>query len=120
MSLLGLKDLSVIGTPPSNRLAIRTYVQRYEQVSFLTAVNNEISRNGQIFIVVPRISHIPFVESEIKKLNIELSFIPNPMFLTKQELKEKFFAKNKKPFMGNFYKLQRSVSYTHLTLPTKA
>ena len=42
-----------------------------------------------------------------KKLNIELSFIPNPMFLTKQELKEKFFAKNKKPFMGNFYKLQR-------------
>ncbi len=43
-----------------------------------------------------------------KKLNVELSFIPNPMFLTKQELKEKFFEKNKKPFMGNFYKLQRS------------
>ena len=74
MSLLGLKDLSVIGTPPSNRLAIRTYVQRYEQVSFLTAVNNEISRNGQIFIVVPRISHIPFVESEIKKLNLNISY----------------------------------------------
>ena len=43
-----------------------------------------------------------------KKLNVELSFIPNPMFLTKQSLKEKFFEKNKKPFMGNFYKLQRS------------
>lgn len=43
-----------------------------------------------------------------KKLNVELSFIPNPMFLTKQGLKEKFFEKNKKPFMGNFYKLQRS------------
>ncbi|MDG2416984.1 MAG: cryptochrome/photolyase family protein [Pelagibacterales bacterium] len=43
-----------------------------------------------------------------KKLNIELLFIPNPMFLTKQDLKEKFFEKNKKPFMGNFYKLQRS------------
>ena len=43
-----------------------------------------------------------------KKLNVELSFIPNPMFLTKQGLKEKFFEKNNKPFMGNFYKLQRS------------
>ena len=43
-----------------------------------------------------------------KKLNVELSFILNPMFLTKQGLKEKFFEKNNKPFMGNFYKLQRS------------
>lgn len=43
-----------------------------------------------------------------KKLRVELSFIPSPMFLTKQSLKEKFFENNKKPFMGNFYKLQRS------------
>ena len=43
-----------------------------------------------------------------KKLKVELSFIPSPMFLTKQSLKEKFFENNKKPFMGNFYKLQRS------------
>ena len=43
-----------------------------------------------------------------KKLKVELSFIPSPMFLTKQSLKVKFFENNKKPFMGNFYKLQRS------------
>ena len=43
-----------------------------------------------------------------KKLNVELVLIPNPMFLTKQDLKEKFFEKNSKPFMGNFYKQQRS------------
>ena len=48
------------------------------------------------------------IKQTCDKLNIELSFIPNPMFLTKQGLKEKFFEKNKKPFMGNFYKLQRS------------
>jgi transcription-repair coupling factor (superfamily II helicase) len=43
MSLLGLKDLSIIGTPPSNRISIRTYVQKYEPVSFLTAIKNEIA-----------------------------------------------------------------------------
>ena len=45
-----LKDLSIIGTPPSNRISIRTYVQKYEPVSFLTAIKNEIARDGQIFI----------------------------------------------------------------------
>ena len=92
MSLLGLKDLSVIGTPPSNRLAIRTYVQRYEQVSFLTAVNNEISRNGQIFIVVPRISHIPFVESEIKKLNLNISYGIGHSKMKEKDIEEVFMS----------------------------
>lgn len=42
------------------------------------------------------------------KLNIRLFLISNPMFLTNSDLKQKFFKNNKKPFMGNFYKLQRS------------
>ena len=74
MSLLGLKDLSIIGTPPSNRISIRTYVQKYEPVALISAIRNELERNGQIFIVVPRISHIPFVENEIEKLSIDLSY----------------------------------------------
>ena len=92
MSLLGLKDLSIIGTPPSNRIAIRTYVQKYEQVSFLTAINNEISRNGQIFIVVPRISHIPFVESEIKKLNIDISYRIGHSKMKEKDIEEVFLS----------------------------
>ncbi len=42
------------------------------------------------------------------KLKIRLFLISNPMFLTNPELKQQFFKNNKKPFMGNFYKLQRS------------
>ena len=60
MSLLGLKDLSVIGTPPSNRISIRTYVQKYESVALLSAIKNELERDGQIFIVVPRNKSYPF------------------------------------------------------------
>ena len=92
MSLLGLKDLSVIGTPPSNRLAIRTYVQKYEQVSFLTAINNEISRKGQIFIVVPRISHIPFVESELKKLNLNITYGIGHSKMKEKDIEEVFLS----------------------------
>jgi len=92
MSLLGLKDLSVIGTPPSNRISIRTYVQKYEPVSFLTAITNEISRNGQIFIVVPRISNIPFVESELKKLQLDISYGIGHSKMKEKDIEEVFLS----------------------------
>ena len=92
MSLLGLKDLSVIGTPPSNRISIRTYVQKYEQVSFLTAITNEISRGGQVFIVVPRISNIPFVESELKKLQLDVSYGVGHSKMKEKEIEDVFLS----------------------------
>ena len=92
MSLLGLKDLSIIGTPPSNRISIRTYVQKYESVALLSAIKNELERNGQIFIVVPRISHIPFVESEIKKLNIELSYGVGHSKMKEKDIEDVFIS----------------------------
>ena len=92
MSLLGLKDLSVIGTPPSNRISIRTYVQKYEQVSFLTAITNEISRGGQVFIVVPRISNIPFVENELKKLQLDVSYGVGHSKMKEKEIEDVFLS----------------------------
>ena len=92
MSLLGLKDLSIIGTPPSNRISIRTYVQKYEPVSFLTAIKNEIARDGQIFIVVPRISHIPFVESEIQKLNLDISYAVGHSKMKEKDIEDVFLS----------------------------
>ena len=92
MSLLGLKDLSIIGTPPSNRISIRTYVQKYEPVSFLSAIKNEISRNGQIFIVVPRISHIPFVENELNKLKLDISYAIGHSKMKEKEIEDVFLS----------------------------
>ncbi len=90
MSLIGLRDLSLIGTPPSNRITIRTHVQKYERVVLLTAIKNELDRNGQIFIVVPRISHIPFVVSEIQKIGIELNYSIGHSKLKEKEIEEVF------------------------------
>ena len=92
MSLLGLKDLSVIGTPPSNRISIRTYVQKYEQVSFLTAITNEIARGGQVFIVVPRISNIPFVENELKRLQLDISYGVGHSKMKEKEIEDVFLS----------------------------
>ncbi|MAV82667.1 MAG: hypothetical protein CMI90_04305, partial [Pelagibacteraceae bacterium] len=90
MSLIGLRDLSLIGTPPSNRISIRTYVQKYERIILISAIKNELNRNGQIFIVVPRISHIPFVVSEIEKISLDLNFSVGHSKLKEKEIEEVF------------------------------
>ena len=58
----------------------------------MTAINNEISRNGQIFIVVPRISHIPFVESEIKKLNLNISYRIGHSKMKEKDIEDVFLS----------------------------
>ncbi|AUH32052.1 transcription-repair coupling factor [Paracoccus tegillarcae] len=62
MSLTGVRDLSIIGTPPIDRLAIRTYVSEFDSVTIREALLREKYRGGQSFFVVPRISDLPDVE----------------------------------------------------------
>ncbi|AUH64041.1 transcription-repair coupling factor [Paracoccus zhejiangensis] len=62
MSLTGVRDLSIIGTPPVDRLAIRTYVSEFDSVTIREALLREKYRGGQSFFVVPRISDLPDVE----------------------------------------------------------
>ena len=49
MSLVGIRDLSIIETPPLDRLAIQTYVTRYEDRVIRDAILREIQRGGQVF-----------------------------------------------------------------------
>ena len=62
MSLTGVRDLSIIGTPPVDRLAIRTYVSEFDTVTIREALLREHYRGGQSFYVVPRISDLPDIE----------------------------------------------------------
>ena len=62
LSLTGVRDLSIIGTPPVDRLAIRTYVSEFDSVTIREALLREKYRGGQSFFVVPRISDLPDVE----------------------------------------------------------
>ena len=62
LSLSGLRDLSIIATPPIDRLAIRTYVSEFDPITIRQALLREHYRGGQSFIVVPRIKDIPALE----------------------------------------------------------
>lgn len=75
MSLSGVRELSIIGTPPVDRLAIRTYVSEFDAVTLREALLREHYRGGQSFFVVPRISDLPEIEDFLKTQVPEVSFI---------------------------------------------
>ena len=75
MSLSGVRDLSMIGTPPIDRLAIRTYVSEFDTVTVREALLREHYRGGQSFFVVPRIEDIAEIETFLKDQVPEVSFV---------------------------------------------
>ena len=56
LAMAGLKDLSIIATPPADRRSIRTFVARYDDAVLREGIRREIGRGGQVFFVCPRIS----------------------------------------------------------------
>jgi transcription-repair coupling factor (superfamily II helicase) len=75
MSLSGVRDLSIIGTPPVDRLAIHTYVSEFDSVTLREAFLREHYRGGQSFYVVPRINDLPEVEQFLREQVPEVSFV---------------------------------------------
>lgn len=67
-SLMGARDLSVISTPPPNRYPIQTEVHTFNEDIIREAINFEMSRNGQIFLVNNRIQNIYELEGMIHRL----------------------------------------------------
>ncbi|MDD5613565.1 MAG: CarD family transcriptional regulator, partial [Candidatus Omnitrophica bacterium] len=68
MSLLGIKDMSVINTPPEDRLPIETYLCEFDERIVERAIKMELDRGGQVFFVHNRINGIERVANQIKKL----------------------------------------------------
>ena len=58
MSLSGLRQMSLLNTPPPSRRSIKTYLSEIDMDVIRTAINQELDRGGQIFYVLPRISDI--------------------------------------------------------------
>ncbi len=75
LSLSGVRDLSIIGTPPVDRLAIRTYVSEFDAVTLREALLREHYRGGQSFYVVPRISDLPEIEAFLTEQLPELTYM---------------------------------------------
>lgn len=66
-SLIGARDLSVIQTPPPNRYPIQTEVHTFNEEVIADAINFEMSRNGQVFLVNNRISNLPELKAMIER-----------------------------------------------------
>ena len=75
MSLTGVRDLSIIATPPVDRLSIRTYVSEFDPVTIREALLREHYRGGQSFFVVPRIDDIPEIEAFLREQVPEVSHV---------------------------------------------
>jgi transcription-repair coupling factor (superfamily II helicase) len=75
LSLTGVRDLSIIGTPPVDRLAIRTYVSEFDAITIREALLREHYRGGQSFYVVPRIKDLPEIEEFLQSQLPELSYV---------------------------------------------
>ena len=68
MSLSGIKDISVINTPPQNRLPIKTYVGEYNEQTVKNAITNELDRDGQVFYLYNRVETIEEFKLKLQKL----------------------------------------------------
>src|SRR5690606_25054000 len=67
MALSGVRELSLIATPPIDRLAIRTFVLPYDPVVLREAILREHFRGGQTYYVCPRIEDLPKVHERIRE-----------------------------------------------------
>src|SRR5262249_30747866 len=68
MALAGVRDLSLITTPPVDRLAVRTFVLPYDPVVIREAIQRELFRGGQVYYVCPRLEDLPHVTGEVREL----------------------------------------------------
>jgi transcription-repair coupling factor (superfamily II helicase) len=92
MSLSGLRDISIIETPPEGRRPIRTTVGEYDEELVKTALEREIERGGQAFYLHNRVETIEDAAEKLRQLAPGLRFIVAHGQMKERELEEKMHA----------------------------
>jgi len=92
MAMSGLRELSVIQTPPVDRLAVRTYVTPWDGVVLREALLREHYRGGQSFFVAPRIADLPDMEEWLREQVPEVKFITAHGQMSPTEVEERMSA----------------------------
>jgi transcription-repair coupling factor (superfamily II helicase) len=72
LALSGVREMSIIATPPVDRLAVRTFVMPFDPVVLREAILRERDRGGQVFYVAPRIADLDEVREELRKVVPEI------------------------------------------------
>ena len=68
MAVFGIRELSIIATPPQERVPIRSFIIPYDSYIIREAINRELNRGGQVYCIVPRISDIKPFENKIRNI----------------------------------------------------
>ncbi|MEA3048590.1 MAG: hypothetical protein QOG84_426 [Sphingomonadales bacterium] len=92
MAMSGLRELSVIQTPPVDRLAVRTYVMPWDPVVIREALLREHYRGGQTYFVAPRIADLPDLEQYLRDEVPEVRFVTAHGQMPPTEVEEKMSA----------------------------
>lgn len=75
LALTGVREMSLIATPPVDRLAVRTFVMPFDALTIREAILREYYRGGQIFYVCPRLDDLQALHQELKQLVPEIRII---------------------------------------------
>jgi transcription-repair coupling factor (superfamily II helicase) len=92
MAMSGLRDLSVIKTPPVDRLAVRTYVMPWDPIVLREALLREHYRGGQSFFVTPKIADLPDIEDFLTKQVPEIKYVVAHGQMAPGEVEERMSA----------------------------
>ena len=95
MSLSGLRQMSLLNTPPPSRRSIKTYLSEIDMDVIRTAISQELNRGGQIFYVLPRIADIEQAVNKLKNMFINLKFIIAHGQMNEIELENAMISFNK-------------------------
>jgi transcription-repair coupling factor (superfamily II helicase) len=98
MAMSGLRELSVIQTPPVDRLAVRTYVMPWDPVVLREALLREHYRGGQSFFVTPRIKDLPEIEEFLREAVPEVRYVVAHGQMAASEVEERMSAFYDKKF----------------------
>jgi len=88
MSIVGVRDMSVIYEPPQDRIPVKTYVLEYDEEVIKNAITNELERKGQVFYLYNRVEGIEKKAIQIEKLVPEAKVAYAHGKMTGQELEE--------------------------------
>jgi transcription-repair coupling factor (superfamily II helicase) len=92
MAMSGLRELSVIQTPPVDRLAVRTYVMPWDPVVLREALLREHYRGGQSYFVTPRIANLPDIEEFLRRDVPEIRYVVAHGQMAPTEVEERMSA----------------------------
>ena len=92
MSLIGIRDMSLLEEPPVDRKAIQTYVLEYNPELVKEAISRELSRNGQVYYVYNRVNTIADIAADLSKLmpDVRISYAHGQM--KEKELEDVMYA----------------------------